>query len=231
MSEVLRIEHLCKNYGKTAVLSDINLKIESGKIIGIAGRNGAGKTTLIKLINDLLTVSSGNISVCNKPIGVESKKLISYLPDCEYLSRNLTPKALIKMYGEFYADFNKSKAEVLLRDLNLPDLPLYKMSKGMREKVQLVLVMSRNAVLYILDEPFGGVDPATRDYILDIILKNFNEESTLIISTHLISDIERILDEIVFIDGGKIILHENAEDLREKEGKSIDGIFREMFKC
>ena len=187
---------------------------------------------MIKLINDLLTLDSGEIIIDGKKIGVESKKIISYLPERTYLDKSMTVNEVIDMFSEFYDNFDAKKARKLLKDLKLDvNSKLSKMSKGMQEKVQLVLVMSRKALLYILDEPLGGVDPATRDYILDTILTNFNEGASVIISTHLIADIERILDEVIFIDDGKIVLIENADKLREKEKASIDEIFRRKFKC
>lgn len=229
---LLEINNLYKNYDTKCILSDINLNISNGKIIGLLGKNGAGKTTLIKLINDLLTPTKGEILVNGKEIGISSKKIISYLPERTYLNRNMTVLEVLNLFKDFYEDFDYDKAIKLLNDLKLDiNKHLSKMSKGMQEKVQLVLVMSRRAELYILDEPLGGVDPATRDYILDTILNNFNENASVIISTHLISDIERILDEVIFIDDGKIILHSETDKLREKENKSIDEIFRRMFKC
>ena len=230
--ELLKIDHLCKNYGNNEVLKDINLSISDGKIIGLLGKNGTGKSTLIKLINDLLTPTKGEITFKGERIGIESKKRISYLPERTYLNKQMTVKEVIDYFCDFYEDFDREKANRLLVDLNLDvNQKLVKMSKGMQEKVQLVLVMSRTADLYILDEPLGGVDPATREYILDTILKAFNENASLIISTHLISDIERILDEVIFIDDGKIVLHEDADELRQKENGSIDEIFRRMFRC
>lgn len=228
----LKIEHLCKSYGDKKVLKDINLNIKGGKIIGLLGKNGTGKTTLIKLINDLLTPTSGTIEFNGNKLGVKSKKVISYLPERTYLDKNMKVSEVIKYFEDFYEDFDSKKAMSLLKKLDLDvNQKIIKMSKGMQEKVQLVLVMSRRADLYILDEPLGGVDPATRDYILDTILNNFNENASVIISTHLISDIEKILDEVIFIDKGKIILHEETDTLRVKEKDSIDGIFRRMFKC
>ena len=196
------------------------------------GKNGTGKSTLIKLINDLLIPTSGKILVNGKEIGVDSKKIISYLPERTYLDKSMTVDKVIEYFEDFYDNFDSTKARKLLKDLDLDTTQkLSKMSKGMQEKVQLVLVMSRKAELYILDEPLGGVDPATRDYILDTILTNFNEGASVIISTHLIADIERILDEVIFIDNGKIILQADSDELREKENGSIDEIFRRMFKC
>lgn len=232
MEELLICKNVNKNYGNKKVLKNINFSIPRGKIIGLLGKNGTGKTTLIKLINDLLTLDSGEIIIDGKKIGVESKKIISYLPERTYLDKSMTVNEVIDMFSEFYDNFDSKKARKLLKDLKLDvNSKLSKMSKGMQEKVQLVLVMSRKALLYILDEPLGGVDPATRDYILDTILTNFNEGASVIISTHLIADIERILDEVIFIDDGKIVLIENADKLREKEKASIDEIFRRKFKC
>ena len=229
---LLETKKLSKSFDKKEVLKEINLKITKGKIIGLLGKNGAGKTTLIKLINDLLTPTSGEVLVKGKKVGIESKKIISYLPERTYLNKQMKVSEVIEFFNDFYEDFDKEKAKRLLGDLDLDiNQRLAKMSKGMQEKVQLVLVMSREADLYILDEPLGGVDPATRDYILDTILSNFNENASVIISTHLISDIERILDEVIFIDKGKLILQSDADKLRTKEKASIDEVFRRMFKC
>ena len=230
--ELLEIKDLSKKFDDKYVLKDINLKLSGGKIIGLLGKNGAGKTTLIKLINDLLTPSSGEIIVKGNKVGVESKKVISYLPEKTYLNKQMKVSEVLDYFKDFYDNFDINKAKKLLKDLDLDvNQNLSKMSKGMQEKVQLVLVMSREADLYILDEPLGGVDPATRDYILDTILSNFKENASVIISTHLISDIERILDEVIFIDKGKIKLQSDTDKLREKEKASIDEIFRRMFKC
>lgn len=230
--ELLELKNLNKSFGNKRVLTDLNLNISKGKIIGLLGKNGAGKTTLIKLINNLLTPTSGEILINGKQIGVQSKKIISYLPERTYLDKSMKVCDAVKYFSEFYDNFDSVKAYKLLDDLGLDkNNKLSKMSKGMQEKVQLVLVMSRNADLYILDEPLGGVDPATRDYILDTILSNFNEGATVIISTHLISDIERILDEVVFIDNGKIALYGECDELRQSQNGSIDEIFRRMFKC
>jgi len=229
---ILEAKNLSKSFDNKKILKDVNLTIPRGKIIGLLGKNGAGKTTLIKLINDLLTPSTGEILINGKPVGVESKKIISYLPERSYLNKQMKVSEIIKFFSDFYENFDAEKATKLLQDLDLDiNQSLTKMSKGMQEKVQLVLVMSREADLYILDEPLGGVDPATRDYILDTILSNFNENASVIISTHLISDIERILDEVIFIDKGEIILQSDADELRNKESASIDDIFRRMFKC
>lgn len=232
MMELLECINVNKSYGSKNVLKDVNLTIPRGKIIGLLGKNGTGKSTLIKLINDLLTPTSGKILVNGKDVGVESKKIISYLPERTYLDKSMTVAQVIEYFDRFYDNFDSEKARKLLKDLDLDtNQKLSKMSKGMQEKVQLVLVMSRVAELYILDEPLGGVDPATRDYILDTILTNFSEGASVIISTHLISDIERILDEVIFIDKGKIILQSDSDELRRKEGESIDELFRRMFKC
>lgn len=227
--ELLECKNLCKSYDEKQVLKDVNLKIPKGKIIGLLGKNGTGKTTLI---NDLLTPTSGEILINGKKPGVESKKIISYLPEKTYIDREMKVKDAIKYFEEFYDNFDSEKAKKLLKDLDLDvNSKISKMSKGMQEKLQLILVMSRNAELYILDEPLGGVDPATRDYILDTILSNFSEGASVIISTHLIADIERILDEVIFIDKGQIIVTSSADELRNKENASIDEIFRRYFKC
>ena len=230
--ELLECKNLSKKFDNRDVLQDINIKIPQGKIIGLLGKNGAGKSTLIKLINDLLTPSNGEILFKGKPIGVYSKEHISYLPERTYLDKGMNVSQVLTFFTEFYKDFNIDKAHKFLKDLDLSEeQKISKMSKGMQEKLQLVLVMSREADLYILDEPLGGVDPATRDYILDTILTNFKEDSSIIISTHLISDIERVLDEIIFIDKGKVILQDSSDNIREKEKLSIDEVFRRWFKC
>lgn len=230
--ELLKCIHLNKHFGDKQVLQDINLTIPRGKIIGLLGKNGTGKSTLIKMMNGLLTPSSGKVLVNGKEIGVDSKKIIAYLPERSYLDKSMSVEKTLAFFEDFYENFDGEKARKLLADLDLDvKQKLAKMSKGMQEKVQLVLVMSRKADLYILDEPLGGVDPATRDYILDTILRNFHDGASVLISTHLISDIEKILDEVIFIDKGKIILTDSAITLREKENASIDEIFRRTFKC
>jgi ABC-2 type transport system ATP-binding protein len=230
--ELLEIKDLSKSFDNKEILKNINISIQSGRIVGLLGKNGAGKTTIIKLINDLLTPTKGEILIKGEKIGVKSKKIISYLPERTYLNKQMKVLEVINYFKDFYDNFDSEKAIKLLKDLDLDvNQKLSKMSKGMQEKVQLVLVMSRNADLYILDEPLGGVDPATRDYILDTILSNFNENATVIISTHLISDIERILDEVIFIDKGEVVLQSDADKLRNKEKASLDEIFRRMFKC
>lgn len=230
--ELLKCNHLYKNYGKKKVLEDVNVTIGKGKIVGLLGSNGSGKTTFIKLINDLLVPTAGEVLINGQKPGIESKKVISYLPERTYLQFDMKVSELIQYFSDFYENFNSKRAYELLKRLQIDaNDKLKTMSKGTKEKVQLVLVMSRDADLYILDEPIGGVDPAARDYILDTIIKNFKEGASIIISTHLISDIERILDEVIFIHEGKITLTSSADELREKHGKSIDAIFREVFKC
>lgn len=230
--ELIKCENLCKKFDNQEILKNINLTITDGKIIRLLGKNGAGKTTLIKLFNGLLTKTSGNITVLGKEIGTTSKNIISYLPERSYLDKNNNIKEVLNFFREFYDSFDIKKAKKLLKDLSLNEnTKLSKMSKGNLEKLGLILVMSRKAKIYILDEPLGGVDPATRDYILNTILNNFDEGASIIISTHLISDIEKILDEVIFIDKGKIILKEDSDELRTKENASIDEIFRRKFKC
>ena len=230
--KLLECINVSKSFDDKVILKDVNLTIEKGKIIGLLGKNGTGKSTLIKLINDLLTLTSGKILINGKEVGVETKKVVSYLPERSYLDKTMTVDKVIEYFEDFYDNFDSKKARKLLSDLNLDTtLKLSKMSKGMQEKVNLVLVMSRKADLYILDEPLGGVDPATRDYILDTIVNNVNKDSSVIISTHLISDVEKILDEVIFIDNGKIVLKSDSVKLRKKENASIDEIFRRMFKC
>ena len=230
--ELVKCNNLCKRFDDKQILNNINLTIPKGRIIGLLGKNGMGKTTFIKLINDLLTPTSGEVLINGEKPGINSKKIIAYLPERTYLDKNMKVSQIITFFDEFYDNFDKGKAIKLLKDLNLDmNLKVSKMSKGMQEKLQLILVMSREAKLYILDEPLGGVDPATRDYILDTILSNFSEEASVIISTHIISDIERILDDVIFIDKGEIVLTSSADELRKKENASIDEIFRRCFKC
>ena len=219
---LIEFKNVSKSYGTFQALKNINLQIEPGKIYGLLGPNGSGKTTIIKLINDLLTPTEGSILIKGQKPGVDSKKIISYLPERTYLNTNSKVSEIISLFEDFYEDFNKDKALKLLNDLNIDkDAKLKTMSKGTKEKVQLILVMSREADLYVLDEPIGGVDPAGRDYILNTILQNFKQTSSIIISTHLISDIEKILDDVIFIDKGKIILTSSADDLRKKENKFL----------
>ncbi len=229
---VLEIKGLNKSYGKKTALTDINLELERGKIVGLLGPNGSGKTTLIKLINGLLTPNSGAITVDGSPIGEKSRLAVSYLPDKTYLPDWMKVNNVLKMFSEFYENFDMAKAEDMLRKLGINgDERLKALSKGTKEKVQLILVMCRNAKLYLLDEPIGGVDPAARDYILNTIITTYNPDASVVISTHLISDIEKVLDEAIFINNGQIVLHDTVDNIREKEGKSVDGYFREVFKC
>lgn len=230
--ELIKCNNLCKEFDNKKVLKNVNLTIPKGRIIGLLGKNGMGKTTLLKLINDLLTPTSGEVLINGEKPNINSKKVISYLPERTYLDKSMKVSQIITFFNEFYDNFNKEKAIKLLKDLDLDiNSKISKMSKGMQEKLQLILVMSREAQIYILDEPLGGVDPATRDYILDTILSNFSEGASVIISTHIISDIERILDDVIFIDKGEIILTSSADELRKKENASIDEIFRRYFKC
>ena len=229
---LLEIKNLNKSYENKKILNNINIKVESGKIVGLLGKNGVGKSTLIKIINGLLQKDSGEILLNGNKITPQDKEKIAYLPEKTYLNKNMKVIDYFNYMSEFYGTFNKEKAINLLEKLNLNiNTKICKMSKGMQEKLQLILVMARDAELYILDEPLGGVDPATRDYILDTILSNFKEGSSVIISTHLISDIEKILDDVIFIDDGKIVLSKNADILRQESGGSIDEEFRRMFKC
>lgn len=229
---LLECRNVYKSYGKKQVLNGINLKLSSGKIVGLIGKNGSGKTTLIKAINGLLSLDKGEILVDGKEVSVDSKKIISYLPEKIYLDLHKNVREIIEYFSYFYEDFDKYKAYKLLDNLNITaEDKLEVMSKSMIEKVQLVLVMSRKAKLYILDEPMNGVDSAMRDYILDTILNNFVEGATILISTHLISDIEGVLDEVIFIEDGKIIKHEYADKLRDESGQSTDEILREEFEC
>lgn len=229
---LIEFRDVTKKFGYKVALDEVNLKIEKGKIYGLLGPNGSGKTTMIKLINDLLQPTSGEVLIKGEEAGIESKKIISYLPERTYLNMDMKVEELLNFFSDFYLDFDKSKALELLEKLDIAiDARLKTMSKGTKEKVQLIAVMSRKADIYILDEPIGGVDPASRDYILETILNNFNENSSLIISTHLIADIEKILDEVVFINKGKIVLNENAEEIRTKKKTTIDALFREEFKC
>ncbi len=232
MSAILECKNLSKAYGRKTALSHINLTLSGGHIIGLLGPNGSGKTTLIKLINGLLTPSEGSLLVGGNPVGIESKKIVSYLPDQSYLDMNLKVQELIDYFKDFYEDFDESRAYDMLAKLNIsPSDKLKTMSKGTKEKVQLILIMSRRAKLYVLDEPIAGVDPAARDYILNTILSNYDEDAAILISTHLISDIENILDEVVFIKEGQVVLTSSVDKIREENGKSIDSLFREVFKC
>lgn len=225
------LDHVTKNYGHEVALMDVSLNIQPGRIIGLLGPNGSGKTTIIKLINGLLQPSLGNIYIHGQLPSPASKKVVSYLPDTTYLNENMKIIDTINYFQDFYADFNVQRAYQLLNDLHLhPNQKLNSLSKGNKEKVQLILVMSREADLYVLDEPIGGVDPAARDYILRTIIQNRRPNSSVLISTHLIADIEQVLDEAIFINQGRILLHENTTVLRNQHGKSIDEIFRDQFR-
>lgn len=231
MSELLKCENLTKKYGGLVALNNINLSVESGRIIGLLGPNGSGKTTLIKIINGLLTQNSGEIYINGNKPGVESKKEVAFLPDNSFLNSWMTVKQIIDYFCDFYEDFRADVAYELLSKLGItPTVKLKTLSKGNKEKVSLILVMSRNAKLYVLDEPIAGVDPATRDYIISTIINNYNPESSVIISTHLISDIEQVLDDVIFINSGNIVLHKTVDEIREENNKSVDELFREVFR-
>ena len=232
MSELLTCEGLTKHYGAKTALDGVDLHIGFGKIVGLLGPNGSGKTTLIKLANGLLQPDSGSIRIAGMKPGVESKAIVSYLPDADWLPGWMRVEQLVKMFRDFYADFDPAKANEMLEKLELsPKAPLKSLSKGNKEKVQLILAMSRNARLYLLDEPIGGVDPAARDYILHTILSNYSKDATVLISTHLIEDIEPVLDEAIFLKEGTVFAHRSVDEIRENEGMSVDAYFREVFKC
>lgn len=231
MSELLRCENLTKQYGDTVALNNVNLQLQSGKIVGLLGPNGSGKTTLIKIINGLLTPTEGSVFINCHPPGVETKKQVAFLPDNIYLNTWMTVKQIVKYFSEFYADFQPELAYQMLERLGIsPKNRLKTLSKGNKEKVCLILVMSRRAKLYVLDEPIAGVDPAARDYVISTIINNYNPEATVLLSTHLISDIEQILDEAIFLQNGYVTLHDSVEHIREEHGKSVDELFREVFK-
>ncbi|MCM0723197.1 ABC transporter ATP-binding protein [Streptococcus iniae] len=231
MSQLLQLHHVSKSYGGKKVIDDLTFTIPSGKIIGLLGPNDCGKTTLIKMINGLLQPNKGDIVIDGFRPSIETKRIVSYLPDTSYLREEMKISDIINYFDDFYVDFNKNKAHSLFRDLNLDlDERLKNLSKGNKEKVQIILVMSRKAKLYILDEPLGGVDPAAREYILKTIINNYSEDASVLISTHLISDIEPILDEAIFLKNGKVAISGNVDDLRENEGQSIDSLFRKTYK-
>lgn len=232
MDNILECRNLVKYFPGCLALNSVNLSVPRGRIVGLLGPNGSGKSTLIKLANGLLTPNSGQILVRGMVPGTETKKIVSYLPERTYLNDWMSVRTMIDFFGDFYENFNKVKAYDMLQRLHInPGDRLKTMSKGTKEKVQLILVMSREAELYILDEPIGGVDPAARDYILDTIISNYSENATILISTHLITDVEKILDEVIFIHMGNIVLASSVDEIREKEGKSVDEFFREAFKC
>ncbi len=232
MENLVVCEHICKSFGRKKVLDDFSINIERGKIIGLLGPNGNGKTTLIKILAGLLKADSGNVTINGSNVGIDTKNIISYLPERTYLSPSQKVSDVLTFFNDFYSDFDTEKAKAMLEKLNIDiNSKISTLSKGTREKVQLALVMSRNAQLYILDEPMGGVDPAARDFIIKTILSDYNENSSIIISTHLISDIENILDDVIFLKDGKISLYASADELRETHKKSVDALFREVFVC
>ncbi len=229
---IIECSSVTKRYGSRTALNGLNLTLNRGRIVGLLGPNGSGKTTLIKLLAGLLVPESGNIRVSGMPPSVETKKIVSYLPDKDYLNDWMKVTDLLAFFADFYADFDRQKALEMMQRLGLnPEDRLRSMSKGTREKVQLILVMSRNAELYLLDEPIGGVDPAARDYILNTIITNYSENAAVLLSTHLIYDIERVLEEVVFISNGQVMLQSSVDEIREQQGKSVDGLFREVFRC
>ena len=232
MSELLQCTGLTKRYGAKLALDHVELHLTEGKIIGLLGPNGSGKTTLMKLVNGLLQPTEGSITIAGSAPGPETKKVVSYLPDAAWLPDWMRVEELVELFRDFYPDFDPAKAQEMLARLELdPKAPLKTLSKGNKEKVQLILAMSRKARLYLLDEPIGGVDPAARDYILHTILSNYSEDATVVISTHLIEDIEPVLDEAVFLKEGRIFAHRAVDEIRETEGRSVDEYFREVFKC
>ena len=229
---ILTCKELCKSYGSAPALDHVDLTVEPGRVVGLLGPNGSGKTTLIKLANGLLTPTSGEILIDGEKPGPETKRIVSYLPDRQYLPAWMSVKQTMDFFSDFYDDFDRDRAAEMLARLGIrEELHIREMSKGTREKEQLILVMSRRAQLYLLDEPIGGVDPATRDYILDTIIRNYNPEASVVISTHLISDVEQVLDDVIFINGGHIVLQASVDEIREKHGMSVDSYFREVFKC
>lgn len=229
---VLECKGLTKRFGRATALDEVSLSIEPGRIVGLLGPNGSGKTTLIKLANGLLTPDGGYIAVCGTAPGRESHSLVSYLPERTAIPTWMTARQLLDFYGDFYQDFRREAAEEMLDHLGIqPRQAVKQMSKGTREKVQLIMVMSRAAKLYLLDEPIGGVDPATRDYILSTIIGNYNPDAAVVISTHLIADVEKVLDEVIFISQGRVALQSTVDGIREEKGMSVDALFREVFKC
>lgn len=229
---LLEASHLTKKFGPNYALNDVNLTLDCGKIIGLLGPNGSGKTTFIKMITGLLKPTSGIVRIGAEQPGILTKQHISYLPDQTIFPKWMKVTDLFSYYQDFFADFEKAKAKEMLQRLSITEnMRLRQMSKGTLEKVQLVLAMSRNANLYCLDEPIGGVDPATRDYILQTIITNYSENASVLISTHLISDVESILDEVIFLQNGQVRMHSSVEDIREHEGQSVDALFREVFRC
>ena len=232
MSVMFECKGLTKKYGNKVALNHVDLSLESGRIVGLLGPNGSGKTTMLKLANGLLTPTKGGIFIDGKKPGIETKAVVSYLPDADYLLDWMNVGELLKMFRSFYDDFRYDRALKMLDELHIQlNDKLKNLSKGNKEKVQLVLAMSREAKVYFLDEPIGGVDPAARDYILRTIIGNYSENALVVISTHLIADVEPVLDEAIFIRDGEIVFHRTIDDIREKEGKSVDALFREVFAC
>ena len=229
---ILECKDLSKRFGSVQALDMVNLTIEPGRVIGLLGPNGSGKTTLLKLANGLLTPTAGEILIDGEAPGRESRSLVSYLPDKPYLADWMKVRQLLDFFEDFYDDFDRDRAMEMLLRLNIgEDMRIKEMSKGTREKTQLILVMSRKAKLYLLDEPIGGVDPATRDYILDTIIRNYNPDAAVVISTHLIADVEQVLDDVIFIDKGRVVLQSSVDEIREERGMSVDQYFREVFRC
>ena len=228
----IEINNLTKKFGDLTALDDVTVSLEQGQIVGLLGPNGSGKTTLIKILNGLLQPTSGGVTINGSAPGVETKKVVAYLPDRNALPDYMTASQLMDIYEDFFADFDRAKAEAMVDDLGINrKQTMKKMSKGTKEKLQLCLVMARQAEVYLLDEPIGGVDPATRDYILRTIISNYNENAVVLISTHLIADVESVLDDVVFIKDGRVVLHKAADEIREEKGESVDKLFREVFKC
>ena len=228
----IEISNLTKNFGDLTALDDVTVSLEQGQIVGLLGPNGSGKTTLIKILNGLLQPTSGSVTINGNAPGVETKKVVAYLPDRNALPDYMTASQLMDIYEDFFEDFDRLKAEAMVDDLGINRKQTMKnMSKGTKEKLQLCLVMARQAEVYLLDEPIGGVDPATRDYILRTIISNYNENAVVLISTHLISDVESVLDDVVFLKDGRVVLHKAADEIREEKGESVDKLFREVFKC
>ena len=228
----IEISNLTKNFGDLTALDDVTVSLEQGQIVGLLGPNGSGKTTLIKILNGLLQPTSGSVTINGNAPGVETKKVVAYLPDRNALPDYMTASQLMDIYEDFFEDFDRLKAEAMVDDLGINrKQTMKKMSKGTKEKLQLCLVMARQAEVYLLDEPIGGVDPATRDYILRTIISNYNENAVVLISTHLIADVESVLDDVVFLKEGRVVLHKAADEIREEKGESVDKLFREVFKC
>ncbi|MBR5539981.1 MAG: ABC transporter ATP-binding protein [Clostridia bacterium] len=231
MSELLRLENLTKRYGSLVALDDITLSVGSGRIVGLLGPNGSGKTTLIKILNGLLTPTAGTATICGLTPGAKTKEMVAYLPDNSFLNTWMRVEQIVDLYADFFADFRPECAYAMLTALGIsPKTRLKTLSKGNKEKVCLILVMSRNARLYVLDEPIAGVDPAARDYVISTIINNYNPQATVLISTHLIADIEQVLDEVIFIHQGRILLQKTVDEIREENGKSVDELFREVFR-